>query len=68
MIPVVGAAINGGFDFSETKIIANRAYKWFVNGDISEEKIDESGDDSCMMDADKDDVQNEVKPDEPSDE
>ena len=31
MIPVVGAVINGGFDLGETKIIANRAYKMFIN-------------------------------------
>lgn len=30
MIPVVGAVINGGFDFGETRIIANRAYKMFI--------------------------------------
>ena len=35
MIPVVGAAINGGLDFAETKLIANRAYKVFVDGDLS---------------------------------
>lgn len=35
MIPVVGAVINGGLDFAETKIIANRAYKVFVDGDLS---------------------------------
>lgn len=35
MIPVVGAAINGGFDFAETKVIGNRAYKWFFNGDFT---------------------------------
>ena len=35
MIPVVGAAIGGGFDFVETKIIADRSYKLFVEGDAS---------------------------------
>ena len=34
-VPVVGAFIGGGFDFVETKIIANRAYKWFFEGDMS---------------------------------
>lgn len=31
-IPVVGAAINGGLDYTETRIIANRAYKVFIEG------------------------------------
>jgi hypothetical protein len=35
MIPVVGAAINGGLDFFETKIIAQRAYNMFFEGDFS---------------------------------
>lgn len=34
-IPVVGGIIGGGFDFSETKIIANRAYKMFIDGNFS---------------------------------
>lgn len=38
MIPVVGAAINGGFDFAETKVIANRAYKQFILNDFSTSK------------------------------
>lgn len=46
MIPGVGAIINGGLDFAETKIIAARAYKMFFEGDYSagdkyEEIIDE---------------------------
>ena len=32
MIPVVGALNSGGFDLAETKIIANRAYKEFMEG------------------------------------
>ncbi len=35
MVPVVGAVINGGLDFAETKIIAKRAYKMFFEGDFS---------------------------------
>lgn len=35
MIPGVGAVINGGFDFVETKVIAHRAYKMFFEGDFS---------------------------------
>lgn len=35
MLPVVGAFINGGLDLAETKIIADRAYKMFFEGDFS---------------------------------
>ena len=42
LVPGVGAVIGGGFDFVETKIIANRAYKWFIEGDFS---TDEKNDD-----------------------
>lgn len=35
MLPGVGAIINGGLDFAETKIIADRAYKMFFEGDFS---------------------------------
>lgn len=58
MIPVVGAAINGGFDFAETKVIGNRAYKWFFNGDFTvagkepEEPIE-------VIDTDFEDISNE---------
>lgn len=34
-VPVVGGVISGGFDFVETKVIANRAYKMFINGDFN---------------------------------
>ncbi|KIR03977.1 hypothetical protein P261_02792 [Lachnospiraceae bacterium TWA4] len=39
MIPGVGAIVGGGLDFVETKVIADRAYEWFMVGDFS------SGDD-----------------------
>lgn len=35
LVPGVGALINGGLDYAETKIIANRAYKMFFEGDFS---------------------------------
>lgn len=35
MIPAVGAGVCAGFDFAETKVIANRAYKWFIEGDLT---------------------------------
>lgn len=34
-IPVVGSVINGGLDYAETKIIADRAYKMFFENDFS---------------------------------
>ena len=37
-IPIVGGVISGGFDFAETKIIADRAYKMFILGDFSSSK------------------------------
>lgn len=35
MVPVVGAFINGGLDYTETKIIAARAYKTFIEGNFT---------------------------------
>ena len=43
-IPIVGGVISGGFDFAETKIIADRAYKMFILGDFSSPK--KKGDDT----------------------
>ena len=34
-IPFVGAVIGGGLDLTETKIIGDRAYKWFFQNDFS---------------------------------
>lgn len=44
-IPVVGGIIGGGFDFAETKVIARRAYKMFIEGNfdaLSEDNIGEA--------------------------
>ena len=35
LVPGVGAVIGGGLDFAETKIISERAYKWFIEGNFS---------------------------------
>lgn len=40
-VPFVGGVIGGGFDFAETKIIANRAYKMFIQGDFHAHSSDE---------------------------
>lgn len=34
-VPVVGGFIGGGLDYAETKVIGNRAYKFFIKGDTS---------------------------------
>ena len=34
-VPVVGGIIGGGFDFVETNVIADRAYKMFYQGDLN---------------------------------
>lgn len=47
MIPVVGALISGGFDLAETKIIADRAYKAFMEGQfVIEGAMDEIEDEA----------------------
>lgn len=51
-LPVVGAAVGGGFDFVETKIIANRAYKMFIENDFS---ADDKNADDDFIDTDFED-------------
>ena len=46
MIPIVGAVISGGFDLAETKIIANRAYKEFIEGDYKTSSENKENDNS----------------------
>ena len=46
-VPVVGAVVNGGFDLVETKIIANRAYKMFIDGN---EKLESEWEDDDIID------------------
>mgnify|MGYP004466567655 CR=1 FL=1 len=41
MLPGVGAVINGGLDYAETKVIAARAYKMFFEGDFTAGDKDE---------------------------
>ena len=41
LVPGVGAVIGGGLDFAETKVISQRAYKWFMEGDFSANKDEE---------------------------
>ena len=47
LIPIIGAGISGGMNFAETKVIANRAYKNFVDGDFSiGERIENDSDET----------------------
>lgn len=41
LVPGVGAVIGGGLDLIETKAIGNRAYRWFINKDLSVDEPDE---------------------------
>lgn len=59
LVPVVGGVIGGTLDFAETKVIANRAIKWFVENDFSEGKkdsdvIDESNQENDVVILDSD--------------
>lgn len=48
-VPVVGALVSGGLDLFETKIIAERAFRWFIDGDFSEaENTDSKPDDDII--------------------
>ena len=49
-MPGVGAIVEGGLDLVETKIIADRAYKWFVKGDFSVKGDNDEG----IIDIDED--------------
>ena len=55
MVPGVGAIVGGGLDLVETKIIADRAYKWFVVGVFSE-KEEENTDDIKISDVDFEEI------------
>lgn len=42
LVPGVAAVVSGGFDYAETKIIANRAIEWFFKGNfIGDEKSED---------------------------
>lgn len=43
-VPVVGGIIGGGFDFVETKVIANRAYNMFIKDNFDIFSNDDTGD------------------------
>ena len=49
-VPLIGGVIGGGFDLVETKAIANRAYKMFIEGDISASGTEEFEDAEILVD------------------
>lgn len=57
MIPGVGAVIGGTLDYAETKVIANRAYKMFFEGDFGE---DEDGDGYIDVDVTEDNIIDDI--------
>ena len=60
LVPGVGAVVGGGLDLVETKIIANRAYKWFFEGDFS---TDDEKEDAYVIDVEEAEFIND-KPEE----
>lgn len=61
-VPIVGGVIGGTFDFVETKIIADRAYKMFIQGDLSALKSDKEN--STIIDVDHKETHEMVSEDE----
>ena len=55
LVPGVGAIVNGGFDLVETKIIADRAYKLFFEGEFLTEQDNESSLNSDQSESGDDD-------------
>ena len=41
LVPGVGAVIGGGLDYVETRVVANRAYDWFFEGEFDKESKEE---------------------------
>ncbi len=56
MVPVVSAVVGGGFDFLETKTIADRARNWFINADFAGETEDNN--ESSYVEVDDENIQN----------
>ncbi|MGN1103869.1 MAG: EcsC family protein [Candidatus Coproplasma sp.] len=52
-VPFVGAVVGGSFDLVETKVIADRAYHWFMEEDFSatKEKDTETEEDNIIITA-----------------
>ncbi len=48
-VPVVGAVVGGGFDLIETKMIADRAFNWFMKGDFTKSDEPEANNDDNIV-------------------
>lgn len=58
MVPGVGAIVGGSLDLIETKVIADRAYKWFVNNDFGQEdEITTDEDDIIVVEISEEDFE-----------
>lgn len=58
LVPGVGAVIGGGLDLAETRIIGNRAYKFFFEGNFEGDKESESEEDFIEEDSQLNDEAN----------
>lgn len=56
LVPGVGAVIGGGLDLAETRIIGNRAYKFFFEGNFEGDKESENEEDFIDVDFTFEDV------------
>ena len=73
LVPVVGAVIGGAFDFGTTKIIADTAYKYFIdastNNIVEDSKLSAEAEDNLnMMSANMNNVDNSAESNHPIDE
>ncbi|WP_242836432.1 EcsC family protein [Ruminococcus sp. FC2018] len=59
-VPGVGAVIGGSIDFAETKVISKRAYKWFMEGDFSQDKKEEEPVEITLEELDEDTNKNDI--------
>ena len=50
-VPLIGGIIGGGFDLVETRIIADRAYKMFIEGDLTVLSKENCKDDDIVADS-----------------
>lgn len=57
LLPGVGAVVGGGLDLVETRVIADRAYKWFFAGDFSDDK---SKDENIVVEIDASDFEESI--------
>lgn len=55
LLPGVGAVVGGGLDLVETKVIADRAYKWFIEGNF--ETNDDGSDNDNVVELDESDYE-----------